>query len=199
MKVHNLYRFETDVWRKTMHLGGEIIQDNYLLLRNMNSLDTMTLDKMESLSKLHQAQHAVKFTDDDDKIESDPNNVLDLSIDSLLDVENRVAEPDGRTKRPMEDVDGIVQEPKRTKGEELANPKPVISNVRNVTANGRFKMPTAVSTAVKPKEITTNGLNDTFDIESNKGGNSDIVTSKNANALRGTFDELGKIRHEIKR
>ncbi|KAG5680016.1 hypothetical protein PVAND_009549 [Polypedilum vanderplanki] len=43
----------------------EIIQDNYLLLRSMNELDNVTLDKFQKLVKLLQGQRSVKFANDE--------------------------------------------------------------------------------------------------------------------------------------
>ncbi|XP_049297472.1 kinesin-like protein KIF18A [Anopheles funestus] len=79
------YDQENKLWQNIMMLSGDIIQQNYLLLRSMDRLDNITLDKLKRLVKLNQRQRGVTFFDDDCQQE---RNDIDLSTNSLDDIAN---------------------------------------------------------------------------------------------------------------
>ncbi|XP_050073738.1 kinesin-like protein KIF18A [Anopheles maculipalpis] len=80
------YDQENKLWQNIMMLSGDIIQQNYLLLRSMDRLDNATLDKLKRLVKLNQRQRGVTFFDDD--CQQDHRNDIDLSSNSLDDIAN---------------------------------------------------------------------------------------------------------------
>uniref|UniRef100_A0A182T8K1 Uncharacterized protein n=1 Tax=Anopheles maculatus TaxID=74869 RepID=A0A182T8K1_9DIPT len=80
------YDQENKLWQNIMMLSGDIIQQNYLLLRSMDRLDNVTLDKLKRLVKLNQRQRGVTFFDDD--CQQDHRNDIDLSSNSLDDIAN---------------------------------------------------------------------------------------------------------------
>uniref|UniRef100_A0A182UDN6 Uncharacterized protein n=1 Tax=Anopheles melas TaxID=34690 RepID=A0A182UDN6_9DIPT len=80
------YAQENKLWHNIMVLSGDIIQQNYLLLRSMDRLDNVTYDKLKRLVKLNQRQRGVTFFDDDCQ-QQDRNNI-DLSSNSLDDIAN---------------------------------------------------------------------------------------------------------------
>ncbi|XP_035915186.1 kinesin-like protein KIF18A [Anopheles stephensi] len=80
------YDQENKLWQNIMMLSGDIIQQNYLLLRSMDRLDNLTLDKLKRLVKLNQRQRGVTFLDDD--CQQDYRNGIDLSSNSLDDIAN---------------------------------------------------------------------------------------------------------------
>ena len=223
LKIHNLYRIESDIWKETMTLGGEIIQENYLLLKSMDCLDNVILEKMESLAKLHQAHHAVKFSDEDEKVDDGENNVLDINMETLFDLDHDFDEQRENVmttgiKRLLksdesEDSDAVRQDVKRAKNDQnLAFVRPKTGSILKNSAGkasdkNKFKVPTIVTTKAKRKLITgpgtissdlssgseaedgTKNMNDTFNIDDKKAGSSvnDILTSRNANALKGIY------------
>uniref|UniRef100_A0A182M2S6 Uncharacterized protein n=1 Tax=Anopheles culicifacies TaxID=139723 RepID=A0A182M2S6_9DIPT len=79
------YDQENKLWQNIMMLSGDIIQQNYLLLRSMDRLDNVTMDKLKRLVKLNQRQRGVTFFDDD--CQQDRNDI-DLSSNSLDDIAN---------------------------------------------------------------------------------------------------------------
>uniref|UniRef100_A0A182I6D3 Uncharacterized protein n=1 Tax=Anopheles arabiensis TaxID=7173 RepID=A0A182I6D3_ANOAR len=80
------YAQENKLWHNIMVLSGDIIQQNYLLLRSMDRLDNVTYDKLKRLVKLNQRQRGVTFFDDDCKQQD--RNDIDLSSNSLDDIAN---------------------------------------------------------------------------------------------------------------
>uniref|UniRef100_A0A182N7G0 Kinesin motor domain-containing protein n=1 Tax=Anopheles dirus TaxID=7168 RepID=A0A182N7G0_9DIPT len=79
------YDQENKLWHNIMMLSGDIIQQNYLLLRSMDRLDNVTLDKLKRLVKLNQRQRGVTFFDDDCQ---QGRADIDLSSDSMDDIAN---------------------------------------------------------------------------------------------------------------
>ncbi|XP_050091106.1 kinesin-like protein KIF18A [Anopheles aquasalis] len=61
------YGEQNKQWQAIMQLASEIVQQNYLLLRGIDRLDNVTLEKMRKLVKLNQRQRGVTFFDDDNQ------------------------------------------------------------------------------------------------------------------------------------
>uniref|UniRef100_A0A182PIW1 Kinesin motor domain-containing protein n=1 Tax=Anopheles epiroticus TaxID=199890 RepID=A0A182PIW1_9DIPT len=80
------YYQENKLLQNIMMLSGDIIQQNYLLLRSMDRLDNVMLDKLKRLVKLNQRQRGVTFFDDDCQL--DRQNEIDLSSGSIDDIAN---------------------------------------------------------------------------------------------------------------
>ncbi|XP_055534442.1 kinesin-like protein KIF18A [Wyeomyia smithii] len=87
VKINQIYVDENRQWEKISQLSADIIQQNYLLLRNMDCLDNTTLEKMEKLIRLNHCQRGVKFADDNDNDElTKESNVNDTSIDDITNL-----------------------------------------------------------------------------------------------------------------
>ncbi|XP_053686721.1 kinesin-like protein KIF18A [Sabethes cyaneus] len=87
VKIHQIYVDENQQWEKISRLSADIIQQNYLLLRNMDRLDNATLEKMKKLMRLNHCQRGVKFPDDNDNDDLIKEaNVNDTSMDDITDL-----------------------------------------------------------------------------------------------------------------
>ncbi|XP_058462733.1 kinesin-like protein KIF18A [Malaya genurostris] len=87
MKINLIYIDENRQWEKITRLSGDIIQQNYLLLRSMDRLDNVSLEKMEKLVRLDHCQRGVKFSDDDDQGELFKEaNITDTNIDDIANL-----------------------------------------------------------------------------------------------------------------
>uniref|UniRef100_A0A182QTQ7 Kinesin motor domain-containing protein n=1 Tax=Anopheles farauti TaxID=69004 RepID=A0A182QTQ7_9DIPT len=83
LQVSFMYDQENKLWQNIMLLSGDIIQQNYLLLRSMDRLDNVTLEKLKRLVKLNQRQRGVTFVDDEQN-----RSDIELSSDSIDDIAN---------------------------------------------------------------------------------------------------------------
>lgn len=103
LKINNLHMQESQNWANIMQLSGEIIQDNFLLLRSMGEIGGNMKQKYQTLSKLLQGQRSVKFVEDEPSLAAshavqEIADVLQLaSNDELLTTPNK--------KRGSEDDD----------------------------------------------------------------------------------------------
>lgn len=113
LKVNNLYMLESKNWDNIMQLSGEIIQDNFLLLRSMGEIAGNMNKKYQTLSKLLQGQRSVKFVDDEPSHANHVPEIADVlhlaSNDELLTTPNK--------KRGAEDDDEemLENDPKKSK------------------------------------------------------------------------------------
>ncbi|XP_053674784.1 kinesin-like protein KIF18A [Anopheles nili] len=86
LQISFTYDQENKLWQKIMLLSGDIIQQNYLLLRSMDRLDNVTLDKLRRLVKLNQRQRGVTFFDDECQQERDEADLGRSTIDDIANL-----------------------------------------------------------------------------------------------------------------
>ncbi|ETN63598.1 kinesin heavy chain [Anopheles darlingi] len=84
------YGEQNKQWQAIMQLASEIVQQNYLLLRGIDRLDNVTLEKMRKLVKLNQRQRGVTFFDDDNQQGAQRSELLSTSgsDNSIEDIAN---------------------------------------------------------------------------------------------------------------
>lgn len=129
MKINMIYSDENKQLEKITTLSAEIVQQDYLLLRSLNRLDNVTLEKMEQMARLDIYTRGVRFTDDGEHCELMKEvNITDTSIEEITNLsdcaENPVMEVDMETdcgvKRLNED-DGSESESEHKKAKEDHN------------------------------------------------------------------------------
>uniref|UniRef100_A0AAG5DAE3 Kinesin motor domain-containing protein n=1 Tax=Anopheles atroparvus TaxID=41427 RepID=A0AAG5DAE3_ANOAO len=87
LQISFTYSQENKLWHNIMELSGEIIQNNYLLLRSMDRVDNVVLEKLKRLVKLNHRQRGVTFVDDEYQQElRDETNLTDNSIDDIANL-----------------------------------------------------------------------------------------------------------------
>lgn len=115
LKVNNLHMHETQYWANIMQLSGEIIQDNFLLLRSMGEIGGNMKQKYQTLSKLLQGQRTVKFAEDEPTLAAshavpEIADVLQLaSNDEMLTTPNKKRGPED------DDEEMLENDPKKLK------------------------------------------------------------------------------------
>ncbi|XP_058832309.1 kinesin-like protein KIF18A [Topomyia yanbarensis] len=147
MKINLIYIDENRQWEKITRLSGDIIQQNYLLLRSMDRLDHVSLEKMERLARLDHCQRGVKFSDDDDQGELlKEANITDTSIDDITNLSDYADGVD-----LSEDADLGV---KRLKTDEEVDDEVVPKNFKNEMNSVEFKKPRSI----RPLNFKTQSL-----------------------------------------
>ncbi|KFB51558.1 AGAP006803-PA-like protein [Anopheles sinensis] len=87
LQIAFTYSQENRLWHNIMQLSGEVIQNNYLLLRHLDRLDNVVLDKLKRLVKLNQRQRGVTFFDDECQQDlRSETNITDHSIDDIANL-----------------------------------------------------------------------------------------------------------------
>ncbi|XP_055607885.1 kinesin-like protein KIF18A [Uranotaenia lowii] len=95
MKISNIYIEENKQWQRIMCLSGDIIQQNFLLLRSIGRLDNVILEKMQKLVKLDSCQRGVKFCDDNEQEELMKEvNITDTSFGEIANLSDCIQEID---------------------------------------------------------------------------------------------------------
>uniref|UniRef100_A0A182R6P5 Kinesin motor domain-containing protein n=1 Tax=Anopheles funestus TaxID=62324 RepID=A0A182R6P5_ANOFN len=158
------YDQENKLWQNIMMLSGDIIQQNYLLLRSMDRLDNITLDKLKRLVKLNQRQRGVTFFDDDCQQE---RNDIDLSTNSLDDIANLSDcsedavdfPPDNAATLAIGVGGGTNKRAKLNDGSESeSEPYSTTHDSESSVDRNVFKKPKTVSRATSFKTLTAGGV-----------------------------------------
>ncbi|XP_052872490.1 kinesin-like protein KIF18A [Anopheles cruzii] len=82
-KLSSTFYEENKQWERIMLLSGDIIQQNFLLLRSMDRLDVVLLEKMRKLVKLNQRQRGVSFVDD--ACQQELRQTINISNESTIE------------------------------------------------------------------------------------------------------------------
>ncbi|XP_052893601.1 kinesin-like protein KIF18A [Anopheles moucheti] len=159
------YDQENKLWQNIMLLSGDIIQQNYLLLRSMDRLDNITVEKLKRLVKLNQRQRGVTFFDDD--CQQDRNDI-DLSTNSLDDIANLSDCSEDAVDFPPENVTTLTSATggtnKRAKlndgSESESEPYSTVRDSETESSVDRnvFKKPKTVSRTISFKSTTAGGV-----------------------------------------
>lgn len=114
-KVNNLNMLETTNWDNIMKLSGEIIQDDFLLLRSMSEIGGNMNKKYQMLSKLLQGQRSVKFVDDEPSHATSSTNPEIADVLHLASNDELLTTPNKKRGSEDDDEEMLENDPKKSK------------------------------------------------------------------------------------
>lgn len=179
-KIIRIYSAEMESSTKAVHLSGEIIQDTYYLL-SAHQLLTNEMDcKMNQLSKVHDGQRGVRFTngiddahgkpDLDDEDMSHGQNIDDITLETGLDLMNvdgdeaifAIPLPPPPKRFAATDFSVLnatqVLETHSDDDENVRGVRPVVRVAKPLmkTSSAASKRPTPISRALKETNVNVN-------------------------------------------